>query len=195
MGRLITGYIDFNISPNQIMEAAQSPDGRFVVSGILQKWGEKNHNGRIYPKDILLREVAKYRQRIKENRSTGELDHPDDPIISLKNVSHRILDVWTKDNAVYGKVEVLDTPSGNILRNLFKAGIALGISSRGLGSLKKVDESTTEVQDDFDLICWDFVSDPSTVGAFMSPLQEGRTMQADKYAKMNMLIRDILSGE
>ena len=195
MPQLLTNYQSFNFSPQQISEAIAQNNGSLIVSGILQKWDEKNANGRIYPKDILLREVTKYRQRIKENRATGELDHPDDPMISLSNVSHRVLDVWTKDNGVYGKVEVLNTPSGNILRELFKAGISLGISSRGLGSLKKIDEQTTQVQDDFDLICWDFVSDPSTSGAFMKPLQEGRLMQVDRYAKMNMLIRDILSGE
>jgi hypothetical protein len=193
--QLLTSYQNFSFSPQQINESIENNEGRLIVSGILQKWDEENANGRIYPKDILLREVEKYRQRIKENRATGELDHPDDPMISLSNVSHRVLDIWTKDNGVYGKVEVLNTPSGNILKELFKAGISLGISSRGLGSLKKINEKTTRVQEDFDLICWDFVSDPSTSGAFMRPLQEGRLMQFDKYAKMNMLIRDILSGE
>ena len=192
---LLTNYSNFYVSQQQINEALEKYKGNLVVSGVLQKWDEKNHNGRIYPKDILLREIAKYRQRIKENRATGELDHPDDPVISLSNVSHRILDIWTKDNSVYGKIEVLSTPSGNILKELFKAGISLGISSRGLGSLKKIDESTTQVQDDFELICWDFVSDPSTPNAFMSPLKEGRNRDIDRYAKMNMLIRDILSGE
>ena len=192
MPQLLTNYQSFNFSPQQISEAISQNNGSLIVSGILQKWDEKNANGRIYPKDILLREVAKYRQRIKENRSTGELDHPDDPMISLSNVSHRVLDVWTKDNGVYGKVEVLNTPSGNILRELFKAGISLGISSRGLGSLKKIDESTTQVQEDFDLICFDFVSDPSTLGAFLQPINESKLYSFDRYDKINSLIRDIL---
>ncbi len=198
--QLITSYLEFKITPQQINESLETNNGRLIVSGVLQRANARNYNGRIYPRKIMEREVNKYKQKIAGGSALGELDHPDEPIISLSNVSHKILGVnWNGDDVV-GKIEVLGTPSGNILKELFKAGINLGISSRGLGSLRQVDEQTNEVQDDFDLICWDFVSDPSTQGAFMKPVNENRThggiikVQSD-YAKINTLIRDILTKE
>lgn len=173
MKQLLVDTILFQVNPNQIHETV-SKGGRVIVEGVLQRAGSKNQNGRIYPKNILMREVKKYAEtNIKENRALGELDHPDSSVINLKNVCHNVLGVkWNGDDVV-GRVEILPTPSGNILRDLLGAGIRLGISSRGLGSVKEINENTVEVQDDFELIGWDFVSNPSTHGAFMYPVNEG----------------------
>lgn len=152
-------------------------NGKVIVSGVLQRAEAKNQNGRIYPKEILIREVKKYQQnQIKENRALGELDHPDSSVINLRNVSHNVLEVKWEGNDLVGVVEILPTPSGNILKELLGAGIRLGISSRGLGSVKEINESTVEVQDDFELIGWDFVSNPSTHGAFMYPAGGGEVV-------------------
>lgn len=169
MKQLLVDTILFNLNPKQINESQQS-DGKVIVSGVLQRAEAKNQNGRIYPKKILMREVQKYQEnQIKENRALGELDHPDSSVINLKNVSHNVLEVkWNGDDVV-GKVEILPTPSGNILKQLLGAGIRLGISSRGMGTVEEISENTVQVQDDFELIGWDFVSNPSTHGAFMYP--------------------------
>jgi hypothetical protein len=170
-----------------------------VVTGPLQAAEKKNQNGRIYPKDILEREAENYSNaNIAERRALGELDHPESSVVNLQNVSHNIRRIWWEDLNLMGEVEVLSTPAGNILKELFKNGIKLGISSRGLGSVKELreqdGEETVQVQDDFELICWDFVSNPSTHGAFMAPLQEsvGRTVKPNPYGKINNLITEIL---
>lgn len=177
MKQLLVDTILFQVKPNQITESAAQNNGKIIVSGILQRAEAKNQNGRVYPKQILMREVKKYQQnQIKENRALGELDHPDSSVINLRNVSHNVLECDWKGNDVVGKVEILPTPSGNILKNLLGAGIRLGISSRGLGSVKEINENTVEVQDDFELIGWDFVSNPSTQGAFMYPAGGGQVV-------------------
>tara|TARA_R110000822_G_scaffold191062_2_gene329740 strand:+ start:590 stop:1222 length:633 start_codon:yes stop_codon:yes gene_type:complete len=197
--QVLVDYIPFKVTPQQINESISKNDGRVIVEGVLQRSGAKNQNGRIYPKDILAREVANYKAtQIAEKRALGELDHPESSVVNLNNVSHNILDCWWNGDDVIGKVEILGTPSGNILKELLKAGILLGISSRGLGSVKELDEGTVAVEDDFELICWDFVSNPSTHGAFMKPIQsegllaEGILNQNQSYAKVNTIIRDIL---
>ena len=175
MKQLLVDTILFSVKPGQLNE---SSDGdKLIVSGVLQRAEAKNQNGRVYPKEILKREVAKYKQtQIKENRALGELDHPDSSVINLRNVCHNVLDVnWDGDDVV-GKVQILPTPSGNILKNLLGAGIRVGISSRGMGSVKEINETTVEVQDDFELIGWDFVSNPSTHGAFMYPAGGGQVV-------------------
>ena len=173
MKQLLIDTILFDVKPSQIYESA-SNNGRVIVKGTLQRAKAKNQNGRIYPKPILMREVEKYEEtNIREKRALGELDHPDSTVINLKNVSHNVLEVAWQGDDVVGVVEILPTPSGNILKQLLDAGIRLGISSRGLGSVKEINESTVEVQDDFELIGWDFVSNPSTQGAFMFPVREG----------------------
>ena len=198
--KLIVDCITFDISRDVISEA-MSKGGPFIVKGILQRAGAKNQNGRIYPKEILEREANKYNENfIKERRALGELDHPDSSVVNLKNVSHNVTKVmWDGDDLV-GEVEVLPTPSGNILKELFASGIRLGISSRGMGSVKKnVYESADEVQDDFELIAFDFVSNPSTRGAFLYPkdqqsLQEGvvKNPETNKWESVENIIRDIL---
>jgi len=197
--QVLVDYIPFQITPQQINESMDRNGGRLIVEGVLQRSGAKNQNGRIYPKDILAREVAQYKKiQIAEKRALGELDHPESSVVNLNNVSHNIIDCWWNGDDVIGKVEILSTPSGNILKELLKAGILLGISSRGLGSVKELGEGTVQVEDDFELICWDFVSNPSTHGAFMKPIQKegvlakGVAKNNKSYDKVNTIIRDIL---
>ena len=190
--------VDYTVSPQAINESLTQNNGKLIVSGVLQRAEAKNQNGRIYPKETLMREANKYAESfIKEKRALGELDHPDSSVVNLNNVSHNVLDMSWQGNDLVGKVEVLGTPSGNILKELFKSGIRLGISSRGMGSVKEVmreGDNTLEVQPDFELIAFDFVSNPSTHGAFLSPVNEskGSNMVADKYAKVNKIITDII---
>ena len=172
--------------------------GGFIVQGVLQRAGSKNQNGRIYPKHILERECKRYTTEfIGQNRALGELDHPESSVVNLNNVSHNILKIRWGGADLMGTVQVLDTPSGKILKTLFKEGITLGISSRGLGSVKELyKEGTVEVQDDFELIAWDFVSNPSTHGAFMRPSKmnesAGAVEKRFKYATTNQIITSIL---
>jgi len=176
---LIVDYIPFEVTREQINESISDNDGRLVVKGVLQRAESKNQNGRIYPKETLMREASKYAKvQIKERRALGELDHPDSSVVNLNNVSHNVLEMHWQGEDLVGTVEVLGTPAGNILKELFKSGIKLGISSRGLGSVKELSEGdghdpVVQVQPDFELIAFDFVSNPSTHGAFLSPTNEG----------------------
>ena len=205
MKQLIVDYLPFEVKPEQITESIKENNGKLIVRGILQRAEAKNQNGRVYPRDILHREAKKYtKEFIKERRAMGELDHPESSVVNLQNVSHNVKDMhWEGDNLL-GTVEVLGTPSGNILKELFKSGIKLGISSRGMGSVETVTEDTgdqvTQVQPDFELIAFDFVSNPSTHGAFMHPMNEsvdknqpvGRT--CGEYCKVESIINDIMRG-
>ena len=169
-------------------------EGTTYLSGIIQSADNLNGNGRIYPKHILSREVETYKRICQERRSVGELDHPDDSVVNLKNVSHIVLDVWWKGNDVVGKLEVLPTPSGKILKALVESGVKLGISSRGLGSVTKKGEKTY-VEDDFQLICFDIVQEPSTSGAFLN-LRESKNRENNIYTKVdriNRALNDILN--
>jgi hypothetical protein len=143
-------------------------NGAVYLVGICQKAGTKNGNGRIYKKETLQREVEKYQKAITERRALGELDHPDDSVVNLKNCSHVMTKMWWDGDNVMGKLEVLDTPSGKILKALVHSGVKLGISSRGMGSVKQ-EKGNTIVEDDFQLICFDMVSEPSTPGAWVGP--------------------------
>ena len=140
--------------------------GGLILTGVMQRADAKNGNGRVYPFEVLKREIENYKKMVKERRALGELDHPDDSVINLKNASHLVTDIWFDGKDVMGKCKVLDTPSGRILKDLVLAGVKLGISSRGLGSVKE-SKGQTMVEDDFQLICFDFVSEPSTDEAFM----------------------------
>ena len=197
--QLLVDYMPFSITPQQINESLERNGGMLVVTGPLQAAEKKNQNGRVYPKEILEREAENYsKTNIAERRALGELDHPESSVVNLQNVSHNVRRIWWEGLNLMGEVEVLSTPSGNILKELFKNGIKLGISSRGLGSVKELreqeGEETVEVQDDFELICWDFVSNPSTHGAFMAPLMEsvGKKKVINPYGKINNLITEIL---
>ena len=220
---LLVDYIPFEISREMINESMDKNNGRLVVNGVLQRAEAKNQNGRVYPRETLVREAKKYAQvQVKERRALGELDHPDSSVVNLNNASHNILEMHWKGKDLVGTVEVLSTPAGNILKELFKAGIKLGISSRGLGSVEEIHESdgytdklggtndgepTVAVQPDFELIAFDFVSNPSTQGAFMRPgqatnesvLKEGVGTRHDGTCchdcKVEDIINDIFRGE
>ncbi len=209
---LLVDYIPFEVTPQQINESMKNNGGRLVVNGVLQRANAKNQNGRVYPRETLMREAGKYNEvQIAERRALGELDHPDSSVVNLNNVSHNVLEMhWDGDDLV-GTVEVLGTPAGNILKELFKSGIKLGISSRGLGSVEEISEDdekgeenpTVKVKDDFELIAFDFVSNPSTHGAFLSPTNEGvinegvgtRKGVCCYDCKIEDIINDIFRGE
>ena len=195
---LLQEYRPFKVD-KLLVEQSIKKNKPLVVSGVLQRADAKNHNGRVYPKPILDREVKAYMDGpVKDNRAMGELDHPESSIINLQNVSHTIKKCWWDGDDVMGNVEILPTPAGNILKALFAAGIVVGISSRGMGSVQEnVAEGTVEVQPDFELVCFDFVSTPSTYGAFMTPkvnnINENKTKSSKyKYTNVNNVIRDII---
>jgi len=182
----------FTAMPKSLSEKQISESGNPLVEGILATAEVKNGNGRYYSKDLWEREIDKYKTLVKENRAMGELDHPDDSIINLKNVSHNIKDMWWDGDNVMGKIEILPTPSGNILKALIESGITVGVSSRGMGSLKPMGE-VQEVQDDFELLCWDFVSTPSNPDSFMHLVKEGiEVPNTNSYKKVNNIITEIL---
>ena len=184
----------FKASPKQLTENI-SEAGNLLVEGVLATAEVKNGNGRYYSKDLWNREMDKYAELIEQRRSMGELDHPESSVVNLKNVSHLISEFWWDGDNVMGKIEILPTPSGNILKELIGHGVTVGVSSRGMGSLEQRG-GVMEVQDDFELLCWDFVSTPSTQGAFMTPkgraLQEGKEIPEYKYTNVNNIIRDII---
>ena len=192
---LIERITNISLTPQVLQESVKQNNGRLIVQGVVQRADAKNGNGRVYPKDTLEREIQKYKDTyIKENRALGELDHPESPIINLKNACHNVKDVWWDGDDVVAKIEILPTPSGNILKALLIAGITVGISSRGMGSVKQIGE-TVEVQDDFELLCWDFVSTPSTQGAFMEVMNESKQykqLNTQKLDKINELVTEIL---
>ena len=185
----------FKISPQSLTEALKTDNGNLIVEGKLQSAEVENGNGRSYPKKILEREVNNYIEGpIKENRALGELDHPDSSIINLKNVSHNIKNIRWDGDDVIGTIEILPTPSGNILTELFKNGITVGVSSRGMGSLSD-NGGVQEVQDDFELLCWDFVSTPSNPGSYMTTLNEGKNTVTYDYSSVNKTIHEILCSK
>jgi hypothetical protein len=193
--RLITEWINFEYDP-KIIKEQREPGAPIVMKGILQKSETLNQNGRVYPQIILEREIRNYQKFIKENRALGELDHPDSSVVELKNASHIIKKAHMEGNIVYGTVEILNTPSGKILQSLVESGVTLGISSRGVGSTKSQGDMQI-VQDDFQLICWDFVSEPSTPGAFM--MKEGKVVSSqfinnvfNKSDRIDRIFNDIL---
>ena len=177
-----------------ILRESKERPGVYEVEGVMQRATAKNQNGRTYSKAILERECSKYiTEFVKNGNAFGELDHPESPIVSLKNASHIVKDLWWKGNDLMGRVELLNTPSGNIVKEIIKAGHTIGISSRGTGSVQQTNEGALEVQDDFELVCWDFVSNPSTHGAFMNPvsLSEGK-IKVSKFQNLDSIINDIL---
>ena len=181
-------------SPVQLTENVSKENGNIIVEGILASAEVKNGNGRYYSKELWEREMDKYQTLIEERRSMGELDHPESQVINLQNVSHIITEWnWDGDN-VMGKIEILPTPSGNILTELIKNGVTVGVSSRGMGSLEQRG-SVMEVQDDFELLCWDFVSTPSNPGSYMHTIKEGKEMVNYDYTKVNSIVHEILCSK
>jgi len=206
---LLVDYIPFEVTKEQINESMSKNGGRLVVKGVLQRAEAKNQNGRIYPRETLMREADKYSKvQISERRALGELDHPDSSVVNLNNASHNILEMHWDGDDLLGTVEVLGTPAGNILKELFRAGIKLGISSRGLGSVEEIHEGDghepiVKVQPDFELIAFDFVSNPSTHGAFLSPVSENKINESVGTrkgvcchdCKIENIINEIFRGE
>lgn len=184
-----------NVTPfKAVLTESKLKPGVFEVTGIMQRAGAKNQNGRIYERDLLEREVQNYVNNfVKIGNAYGELDHPESAIVSLKNASHVVKELWWEGDDLMGKLELLNTPSGNIVKEIVRGGHTIGISSRGTGSVQQTNEGTLMVQPDFELVCWDFVSNPSTQGAFMNAisLNEGK-QTTGKYDKLDSIINNIL---
>jgi len=192
MKQLLTEQLPFTVD-KILVEQSIKENKPLRVSGIIQRAGVKNHNGRIYEQEILEREIRKYIDGpVKEKRALGELDHPDSSVINLNNVSHNIVEVTMNGNDVHGVIEILTTPAGNILKELFRCGVTVGISSRGMGSVEENSDGVLMVQEDFDLLCFDMVSTPSTPGAYLSPMMEGVSTPTTNYTKIDNIIRDII---
>lgn len=199
--QLLTEWNRFEYTRQMVNESKEQNSGRIVLKGILQKSDTLNQNGRIYPRAILEREVRNYQKFIKERRALGELDHPATSVVELQNVSHLITGAWMEDDTVFGEVEVLPTPKGQILQQLIEAGVTIGISSRGVGSTQN-EAGHQVVNDDFQLICWDMVAEPSTPGAFM--VREAKIVTPGEYAQLQRsltksdrvcrIVNDILGG-
>ena len=194
--KLLTEWLPLSVKPGMIAESRASNGGKIFLTGVLQRCDTLNQNGRIYPRSVLEREMMNYQKFIKENRALGECDHPDTSVIELKNVSHIVREASLQGDDVVGTIELLDTPAGKILQSLVESGITLGISSRGVGST--INEAGNQiVQEDFQLICFDMVSEPSTPGAFM--LSEGKNVsrrELDKHFnssdKIDRIFNEIL---
>ena len=154
------------------LEEEENGKKSYYIEGKFMGYDEPNKNGRMYPKGIMEKEVGRYQELINEKRSLGELGHPPTPTVNLDKVSHLISELrMNHDGGVYGKAKILSTPMGKIAENFIKEGVRLGVSSRGVGSLKEKD-GINEVQDDFQLATVDIVSDPSAPGAFVNGIME-----------------------
>ena len=178
--KLLTEWTPFQYDKKKLLEERQMNGGKMMLKGIIQRANTLNQNGRIYPQSSLEREIVNYQKLIQENRALGECDHPESSVVELKNVSHIVREAKMQGDDVYGVIEILDTPSGKIIQSLIESGVTLGISSRGVGSTKRQGD-TQIVQDDFQLICFDMVSEPSTPGAFM--LREGKEISKSEALK------------
>ncbi len=200
--KLLVSTMPFEFSPEQISESIEKNSGKLLVRGILQKATEQNQNGRVYTRALLEREAGKYNELISDRRALGELDHPESSVVNLQNVSHNVTKMWWEGDSLHGDVEVLGTPAGNILKELFKSGITLGISSRGMGTTRE-SEGKTLVNDDFELVAFDFVSNPSTRGAFLEPVNLSESVSHEtkvvtdgrvctKYCKLEGIVHEIL---
>ena len=171
-------------------------DGGMILSGIMQMTETQNGNGRVYPHKTMVREVKNCQKLVQENRALGELDHPDDSVINLKNASHMVTEIWMDGQKVMGKMKILETPSGKILKELVNGGVTVGVSSRGMGSVSE-QSGQTMVEDDFQLICFDMVSEPSTPGAFM--MREAKDLDVSqvftKADRINRLLNEVLDEQ
>ena len=196
--KLLTEWCPISINKEMLKESKEKY-GKVLLRGIIQRANTLNQNGRVYPRTILEREIMNYQKLIQENRALGECDHPDSSVVELKNVSHVVKEARMQGDDVYGVIELLDTPSGKIIQNLVESGVTLGISSRGVGSTRAQGD-TQVVQEDFQLICFDMVSEPSTPGAFM--MSEGKKITNrelnktfNKSDRINRMFNDILSWD
>lgn len=189
--RLLREFIPLQYTPQSLLEST-GEDGRVYIRGIIQRANAKNQNNRVYPRDLLVREVEAYQKLVRENRAVGELDHPQESVVSLTNASHVIREISWQGDDVYGVVEVLDTPRGQILKTLLRSGIAIGISSRGVGSTQKNESGCEVVQPDFDLVAFDMVSEPSTQGAYLHEGVSHDQREVPRDDRVNRLVVDFL---
>lgn len=190
---LLCEYTELQYDRALLTEAMDSNKPLVLKNVVLQRANTKNQNGRVYPKEVLMREAAVYKKNfVDSRRALGELDHPESPVVNLKNVCCNVVGLWTDGDDVRGDVEILSTPTGNIVKELIKNNIKLGISSRGMGSVRQMEENTVEVSDDFSLICFDIVSNPSTPGAFITE-NVSVNAQVTPYDTIDKLIHDFLS--
>ena len=192
MAKLRCEYTELHYDREMLRESLDSNKQLVLANVVLQRADAKNQNGRVYPKEILMREAEVYLKNfVQQRRALGELDHPESPVVNLKNVCCNIVKLWSDGDDVRGDIEILTTPSGNIVRELIRNNIRLGVSSRGMGSVKSIGENTVEVQEDFALVCFDIVSNPSTIGAFIT--ESKSPLIVSPYAHIDMLIYDFLS--
>lgn len=202
MKKVLIETFPIRIEKSTILESMRKNDSRIVIPNmIIQRADVPNRNKRIYGRPLLEREASKVMSGARQAGSRGvlgELDHPESNVINLKNACLGVLDYRWKGNDMLGDVEILNTPSGNILKEILQAGYVPGISSRGLGSVENLYESddpeVVEVQEDFELLCWDGVSDPSTHQAYFKEIRENfeskKPMSTNH--KANQLISEIL---
>jgi hypothetical protein len=192
---LLIDHTPFQSAKLTLVEGKGAKAGLMALEGKLQEAEQKNGNGRVYPYTVLAREVEKYvKGPVQSRTALGELDHPEASVVNLANTSHVITKVWWQGNDLMGRLELLPTPSGNIAKALVMSGIPLGISSRGMGSVKQLGE-TVEVQDDFELLCWDLVSVPSTPQAYMQLAESKQFASVKDYSKINELITEIICSQ
>lgn len=190
---LLCDYTELHYDRAILTEAIDNNRPFVLKNVVLQRAGARNQNGRIYPREILLREALTFKKNfVDQRRAVGELDHPESAVVNLKNVCCNVVGLWTEGDDVRGDIEILTTPTGNIVRELIKNNIRLGVSSRGMGSVRQMDENTVEVQEDFSLICFDVVSNPSTIGAFINESVQQQVV-AGNYDTIDKLIHDFLS--
>jgi len=189
---LLCEYTELHYDRNMLMESIDGNKPFVLRNVVLQRANAKNQNGRVYPKEILMREASVFKQNfVDQRRAVGELDHPESPVVNLKNVCCNVVGLWSDGDDVRGDIEILTTPTGNIVRELIKNNIRLGVSSRGMGSVRQIGENTVEVQEDFSLICFDIVSNPSTIGAFIN--ENATPQNITPYDNIDKLIHDFLS--
>jgi hypothetical protein len=195
MAKVLCEFIGLNYDQTLVKEAKEK-NLPVVLQGVLQRADARNQNGRVYPRHILEREITNYQKAVAEGRAVGEADHPDHSVVSLKNVSHVVREIGWNGNDVVGKVEILNTPSGNILKNLMESGIRLGISSRGVGEVRRDDEGNDVVDESFVLICFDVVSEPSTHGAWLGESKNVNindvVSKLSKRDRVNRIVNEIL---
>jgi hypothetical protein len=194
MANLLVDYLALDYTPALINESIKkNPDGVIKIKAVLQRANAKNQNGRVYPREILEREAKSYlNEFVAQRRALGELDHPDSPVVNLRNVSHNVTEMHWEGDDLVGTIEILTTPAGNIVKELMRNGIRLGISSRGMGSVKPLGEGTVAVDEDFKLICFDIVSNPSTNGAFLNE-SVNTVLKESRVHRINSLITDFIS--
>jgi hypothetical protein len=183
-------WLEYDI---KLINEAYEANQPITFPALLQRADAENQNGRVYSFDILTREAERYNEEfVQQSRALGELDHPESTVVNLKNVSHNILEMHWDGKDLRGTIQILPTPAGNIVRDLMRAGIRIGVSSRGVGSVMPMGKDKVQVGEDFNLICWDIVSNPSTHGAFLNE-NVTNTLAIAKSERINSLIVDFFS--